>query len=102
MQRSATMSDTAYVRPPFAATPKQNEAARVCNAPDSRVIVLDGAFRSSKTQAGARVLVEWAILYPSTYLVARATYRSLKDSTQAALLRGDGGLPALLPPEVVE
>ena len=63
----------------------------MCNAPDSRVIVLDGAFRSSKTQAGARVLVEWAIRYPSTYLVARATYRSLKDSTQAALLRGDGG-----------
>ncbi len=84
------------------ATAKQNEAACICNEADSRVIVLDGAYRSSKTQAGARVLVEWAIRYPSTYLVARATYRSLKDSTQAALLRGDGGLPALIPSEVVE
>ena len=92
----------AEIQPPFVATVKQNEAAAVCNRPDSRVIVLDGAFRSSKTQAGARVLVEWAIRYRSTYLVARATYRSLKDSTQAALLRGDGGLPPLLPSEVVE
>jgi PBSX family phage terminase large subunit len=92
----------AEIQPPFVATAKQNEAARICNEVDSRVIVLDGAYRSSKTQAGARVLVEWAIRYPSTYLVARATYRSLKDSTQAALLRGDGGLPALIPSEVVE
>jgi hypothetical protein len=54
-----------------------------------------------KTRVGARVLVEWAIEHPAQYLVGRATYRALKDSTQRAILHGDGGLPPLVPPEVV-
>jgi Phage terminase large subunit len=65
------------------------------------VVVLDGAIRSGKTQAAARILLEWAVAQPATYLVARSTYRSLKDSTEKALLFGDGGLPPLIPPELV-
>jgi phage terminase large subunit len=78
------------------------EAARVSLSADVRVIVLDGAIRSGKTQAGARILLEWAVEQPATYLVARSTYRSLKDSTEKALLFGDGGLPPLIPPELVD
>jgi PBSX family phage terminase large subunit len=66
-----------------------------------RVVALDGAIRSGKTQAAARILLEWAVEQPATYLVARSTYRSLKDSTEKALLFGDGGLPPLIPPQLV-
>jgi hypothetical protein len=86
----------------FEPTPRQLDAARACLDPAARVVVLDGAIRSGKTQAAARLLLEWAIAQPSTYLVARSTYRSLKDSTEKALMHGDGGLPPLIPPEVVE
>jgi hypothetical protein len=82
-------------------TVRQLEAARACLDPSARVVVLDEAIRSGKTQAGARILLEWAVEQPATYLVARSTYRSLKDSTEKALLFGDGGLPALIPPQLV-
>jgi PBSX family phage terminase large subunit len=85
----------------FEPTARQLEAARACLDPSVRVVVLDGAIRSGKTQAGARILLEWAVEQPATYLVARSTYRSLKDSTEKALLFGDGGLPPLIPPELV-
>jgi hypothetical protein len=65
------------------------------------VVVFEGAIRSGKTQAAARILLEWAVEQPATYLVARSTYRSLKDSTEKALLFGDGGLPPLIPAELV-
>ena len=78
------------------------EAARAAIDGSVRVVVLDGAIRSGKTQAGARILLEWAVEQPATYLVARSTYRSLKDSTEKALLFGDGGLPPLIPPELVD
>jgi PBSX family phage terminase large subunit len=66
------------------------------------VVVLDGAIRSGKTQAAARVLLEWAVEMPAVYLVARASYRSLRDSTMKAMLWGDGGMPPLIPPELVD
>jgi PBSX family phage terminase large subunit len=89
------------VLPGFEPTAKQLAAARACLDPGARVVVLDGAIRSGKTQAAARILLEWAVEQPATYLVARSTYRSLKDSTEKALLFGDGGLPPLIPPELV-
>jgi hypothetical protein len=46
------------------------EVARVCLDPAVRVVVLDGAIRSGKTQAAARILLEWAVEQPATYLVA--------------------------------
>jgi PBSX family phage terminase large subunit len=85
----------------FEPTMRQLEAARACLDESARVVVLDGAIRSGKTQAAARLLLEWAIEKPATYLVARSTYRSLKDSTEKALLFGDGGLPPLIPPQLV-
>jgi PBSX family phage terminase large subunit len=85
----------------FEPTVRQLDAARTCLDPAVRVVVLDGAIRSGKTQAAARILLEWAVEQPATYLVARSTYRSLKDSTEKALLFGDGGLPPLIPPELV-
>jgi phage terminase large subunit len=39
---------------------------------------------------------------PSVYLVARLTYRELRDSTQKAMLHGDGALPPLIPPETID
>jgi hypothetical protein len=39
---------------------------------------------------------------PSVYLVSRLTYRELRDSTQKAMLNGDGALPPLIPPEAID
>ena len=47
------------------------DAARACVDPAARVVVLDGAIRSGKTQVAARILNEWAVEMPATYLVAR-------------------------------
>ena len=85
----------------FSPNPRQLEAARACLDPAARVVVLDGAIRSGKTQVAARILLEQAVEHPATYLVGRATYRSLRDSTQRAMLHGDGALPPLIPPELV-
>jgi phage terminase large subunit len=75
----------------FEPNPRQLDAAKACLDPDARVIVLDGAIRSGKTQAAARILLERTVEQPATYLVARDTYRSLKDSTMKAMLYGDRG-----------
>jgi hypothetical protein len=75
------MSSTA-VLDGFEPTARQLEVARACLDPSVRVVVLDGAIRSGKTQAAARILLEWAVEQPAAYLVARSTYRSLKDSTE--------------------
>jgi len=88
--------------PPFAATPKQLELAHAWHDPANHVVLIGGAIRSGKTQAAGRLLVETAIAQPATYLVSRMTYRELRDSTQKALLHGDGALPALIPPEAIE
>jgi hypothetical protein len=90
------------VAPPFRAGPKQAECARHWFDPGCRVLLAGGAVRSGKTQGVGRLLVETAIEQPATYLVARLTYRELKDSTQKAMLYGDGSLPPLIPPEAVE
>lgn len=86
----------------FEPNAKQLDAARACLDPKARVIVLDGAIRSGKTQAAGRLLVEMAVEQPAVYLVGRATYRSLRDSTMKAMVYGDGALSPLIPPELVE
>jgi integrase len=70
---------------PFTATAKQNDVAAAWADPTVGVVVADGAIRSGKTQAAGRLFLETAVAYPATYLVARSTYRSLKDSTQKAI-----------------
>jgi PBSX family phage terminase large subunit len=92
----------ARILAPFTATVRQDEVAAAWRDPSVGVVVADGAIRSGKTQAAGRLFLETAVAQPSTYLVARSTYRSLKDSTQKAMLHGDGALPPLIPPEVID
>jgi hypothetical protein len=80
---------------------RQLDMARACLDLGARVVVADGAIRSGKSQAAARILVEWAMQMPATYLIGRATYRSLRDSTMKIALFGDGSLPPTIPPELV-
>jgi PBSX family phage terminase large subunit len=89
------------IAPPFKATAKQNELARHWKDGGCSRLLASGAIRSGKTQAASRLLVETALESPALYLVARATYRELKDSTQRAMLHGDGSLPPLIPPETI-
>jgi PBSX family phage terminase large subunit len=94
------MSSPSNSNSPFLATEKQLEVARAwfSEEPKYRVVLFGGAIRSGKTQSAARLLVETALETPGTYLVARLTYRELKDTTQKAILQGDGSLGPLLPP----
>lgn len=64
-------------------------------------LLASGAIRSGKTQAACRLLVETALEQPSQYLVSRQTYQALRDTTQRAMLYGDGPLPPLIPSEVL-
>lgn len=76
------MSREAIIPPPFMATAKQDAAAVAWADPACRQLLLSGAIRSGKTQAAGRLLVEEAVSFPATYLVARLTYRELEDSTK--------------------
>jgi PBSX family phage terminase large subunit len=97
-----TVSAEGRIGAPFQATAKQLEFARHWHDPVCRVVLIGGAIRSGKTQAAGRLLVETAVELPSTYLVARLTYRELEDSTKKALLYGDGSVPALIPAELID
>lgn len=97
-----TAPTEARIAAPFKATAKQLEFSDHWRDPDVREVLIGGAIRSGKTQAAGRLLVETAIEYPSTYLVARLTYRELEDSTKKALLHGDGSVPPLIPAEVID
>jgi PBSX family phage terminase large subunit len=94
--------ETVRIAAPFTATPRQDDVARQAREPGARIVTASGAVRSGKTQAAGRLIVEMAVAQPATYLVARSTYRSLKDSTQKAMLHGDGALPPLIPPEYIK
>jgi PBSX family phage terminase large subunit len=96
------VSGTAVISAPFQGTAKQLAAAGHWRDSEARVITLGGAIRSGKTQAGGRLIVETAVDQPATYLIARSTYRELEDSTKKAMLHGDGALPPLIPPELIE
>ena len=87
---------------PFEASPRQWEAGRRWLwEPETRYLLLDGAIRSGKTQMGARLICETAMMVPAQHLVARATYRELEDTVMRAILYGDGGLAPLLPAEAL-
>lgn len=87
---------------PFQPNPRQAEAAdRWYHDATLKYLLLDGAIRSGKTQIGGRLLVETALIHPSQYLIARATYRELADTIQRAVMYGDGPIPALVPPQVL-
>lgn len=87
---------------PFVANPKQRELAACWFHPSTRVVIAGGAIRSGKTQAAGRLLVETALRTQGLYMVSRMTYRELRDSTQKAMLHGDGALPPLIPPEAID
>jgi PBSX family phage terminase large subunit len=97
----SAVPETIRVAQPFKAGSKQLAAARLWHEPGARVVTLGGAIRAGKTQAAGRLIVETAVQRPATYLVARSSYRELKDTTQKALLFGDGSMPPLIPPELV-
>jgi phage terminase large subunit len=99
---TAVAAGVARVLAPFRATPKQQQLARHWRDPEARIVCIGGAIRSGKTQAAGRLIVETAVEQPATYLVARSTYRELEDSTKKALLHGDGSMPPLINPELIE
>jgi PBSX family phage terminase large subunit len=87
---------------PFRANAKQQQCADQWFDRGCRRLLASGAIRSGKTQAAGRLFVETAVEQPSQYLVARLTYRELEDSTKKAMLHGDGSIPPLIPPQLID
>jgi len=81
---------------------KQAEFYRACEDPDAEEVLYDGSIRAGKTQACCRKIVEWAWRYGGRYVVARKTYPELIDSTMAVMMRGEGAMPAALPPQLIQ
>lgn len=92
---------TLVVRDPFRPNKKQQEFFEACDDPSIDEILFDGSIRAGKTQACCKKIVAWAWQYGGRYLIARKTYRELRDSTQAVLLRGEGNLPPALPHQLL-
>lgn len=82
--------------------PKQLELYAVAREPDAEEILFDGSIRGGKTQAGCDQIVAWAAKFGGSHAVMRKTYQELEDTTKKAMLRGDGGMPPALPPELVK
>jgi PBSX family phage terminase large subunit len=80
--------------------PKQLDFLAACKDPDADEILFDGAIRAGKTQACCWQVFKWAIEFGGTYLILRATYPELRDSTRKVFVYGDSGLPATCPPEL--
>ena len=89
------------IRDPFVPNAKQREFFASCEEYGADEILFDGSIRAGKTQACCKKLVAWAWQYGGRYMIARKTYRELRDSTQAVLLRGEGNLPPALPHELL-
>ncbi len=92
--------DRVIIHDRFRPNPKQAEFFRACDEPGIREILFDGSLGFGKTQGGCKKIVGWAMKYGrpgQKYLVARKTYLQLEDTTKAAMLKGDGGLPPALP-----
>lgn len=81
---------------------KQAEFYRACEDPEAEEVLYDGSIRAGKTQACCRKVVEWAWRYGGRYVVARKTYPELIDSTMAVMMRGEGAMPAALPPQLIQ
>lgn len=82
-------------------TAKQEEFWDAVADPGADEILFAGSIRGGKTQAAAKQIASWAWEYGGTYVVIRKTYRELADSTQKAMMRGDGPMPPAIPPELV-
>src|SRR5439155_9290809 len=80
--------------------PKQLDFLAACKDPVADEVLFDGAIRAGKTQACCWQILKWAIEYGGTYLIARATYPELRDSTRKVFVYGDGGLPPTCPLEL--
>src|SRR5262245_55613174 len=89
------------VRDGFNPSLRQKEFFAACWNEDVEEILFDGSIRGGKTQAACKMLLAWAWQYGGRYLIARKTYRELRDSTQAVFLRGEGDLPPTCPPELI-
>jgi PBSX family phage terminase large subunit len=90
------------VRDPFKPTERQRDFFEACDDPDYDEILFDGSIRAGKTQACCKKVVAWAWTHGGRYVIARKTYRELRDSTQAVLLRGEGNLPPALPNQLLK
>ena len=89
------------VRDTFKPTGKQAEFFRACEESEAEEILFDGSIRGGKTQACCKKLVAWAWTYGGRYVICRKTYRELRDSTMAVLLRGEGDLEPALPHQLL-
>lgn len=85
----------------FLPGPKQVEFFQACHDPRYREILFHGSIRGGKSQACGKMLAYWAMHYPGTYGVFRATEKELDDSTKKIMLRGDGMMPPSIPPQLV-
>lgn len=85
----------------FVPTAKQVEFFRACDDPGAQDILFDGSIRGGKSQACCKKIVDWAMRYGGRYIVSRATYRELEDSTKKIMLYGEGGMPPALPPQLI-
>jgi PBSX family phage terminase large subunit len=93
------------VKDDFVPNRKQLAFWDACHDPGAEEILFDGAIRSGKTQAAAKLIVAWAWKYGGPnwkFVVMRKTYRELADSVQAAFYRGDGKMPPCCPPGLIE
>lgn len=83
---------------------RQPEFFNVCEDPAAEEILFSGSIRGGKTQGCCEKIVAWAWHYGGPGWKAgifRKTYPELRDSVKGVMLRGDGGLPPTLPPELV-
>ena len=93
------------VRDEFRPNPKQLQFWEACNEEDAEEILFDGAIRSGKTQAAAKLITAWAWKYGGPnwkFAVMRKTYRELADSVQAAFYKGDGRMPPACPAALID
>lgn len=93
-----------YLRDELVPNEKQAQFWSVCAAPyrDVEEVLFDGSIRGGKTQAAGKLFVGWAMRTGGTYVVSRFSYRELEDSTKKAFLYGDGGLPPLIPEQLLK
>lgn len=95
-------SDAIYVREPLVPNEKQAEFYAAVRDPAAAEILFSGSIRAGKSQACGTVVTAWAWKHRGIYLVARATYPELRDSTLKVFLEGDGGLEPVVPHELRE
>lgn len=93
--------DTLKLIDTFRPNAKQALFFRTCWSPLYDEILFHGAIRSGKSQSAGKMLLAWAMRYGGTYVVCRGTYKELEDSTKTMMLKGEGGLPPVIPPELI-